>query len=181
MKLKEDIEWLNALKRELITNKLTAVILALTLAIAVFLYMDRETKVIYGPPTPLQKPIEITNARVMDVEWARFFAQVIMNFSPDDLDRRKEMLLPFVAPTFRSGFIAMMDKAKEDAVQFGIYQLFKEEKVEIGKNGEVYIRGSIRRYVRGKAPVTDEVEVVMKVIGGKIYDFKVASVNPYQR
>ncbi len=179
--LREELEWFQDLKRELRTNKITAIVLAFALAIVVFLYVDRETKIIYGPPTPLQKPIEITNPAVVDVEWARFFAQVLMNFSPDDVKNRTELMLPFVAPTFRADFMALMEKTEEDAKQFGIYQLFKEEKVEVGENGTVYIKGSIRRYVRGKAPLTERVEVVMKVKGGKLYDFKVARVNPYER
>ena len=179
--LREELEWFQDLKKELRTNKITAIILACALAIVVFLYVDRETKVIYGPPTPLQKPIEITNLGVIDVEWARFFAQVLMNFSPEDVKTRMELMLPFIAPVFRTDFIALMKETEESARQLGIYQLFKEEKVEVGEDGTVYIKGSIRRYVRGKAPLTENVEVVMKVKGGKLYDFKVARVNPYER
>ncbi len=175
--LKAKLEWLEDLKKEAATNKLIAVVLALALAIVGVLYMDREVKVIYGPPTALQKPIEITNPRMVDAEWARFFAQVLMNFTPEDIENRKNMVLPYVAPQFRLDFVNIMNKAQEDALQYGIYQLFREESVEIGKDGTFYIKGTVRRYVRQKAPMDEKVEVVMKVKGGKLYDFRIAPIS----
>ena len=176
-KLKEHLEVFLELKKEVKTNKAIALILALTLAIVAFLYMDRKVKVIYGPPKGLDKPIEITNPRALDIEWARFYAQVLLNFTPFDIERKKKLLLPYVAPEFRTKFSAMMDKTAKDAERFGIYQLFQEEKVLVGKDGEVIIEGSLRRYISGKDPEDRKVKVQLLVRGGKLYDFKVAYID----
>jgi len=175
--LSAKLEWLEELREAAITNKLIAIVLALALSLVSVLYMNREVKIIYGPPTTLQKPIEITNPKAVDAEWARFFAQVLMNFTPEDVSSRKNMILPYVAPEFRLDFTNIMDKTQEDAVQYDVYQLFKEEAVEIGKDGTFYIKGIVRRYVRQQAPLDERVEVVMKVKGGKLYDFRVTTTS----
>ena len=173
-KLKEQLEFLLELKKEAKTNKAIALILALAFGIVAVLYMDREVKVIYGPPKALEKPIEITNPQALDVEWARFYAQVLLNFTPFDVERKKKLLLPYVAPEFRTNFEAIMDQTAKDAERFGIYQIFREEKVLIQKDGAVVIEGSIRRYISGKEPEDRKVKVYLVVRGGKLYDFKVS-------
>jgi hypothetical protein len=177
--LKEQLEFLLELKKEARVNKSIALILSIAFAIVVVLYMDREVRVIYGPPKALEKPIEITNPKALDIEWARFYAQVLLNFTPFDLERKKKLLLPYIAPEFRSKFEAVMDETAKDANKFGIYQLFQEEKILVGKNGEVVIEGLVRRYISGKDPEDRKVKVYLVVKGGKLYDFKVSYINSF--
>lgn len=121
------------------------------MAMAFYKYVGWQ-KVVLVPPV-IEKKIEIAGVNTSS-EYVRsmveFLAQTIMEYTPQDIQRRIDTVLFYANPKYAKRLQEQLDSLKTDIMQSGLSQLFRIEDIRVKTDGFAYLAGNIDRHVVGK-------------------------------
>lgn len=142
------IEFMN---KFLIAGILIETVCVAIMAIAFYRYIGWQ-KVVLVPPV-IEKELMVAGANTSVeylLEMNEFIAQQIMEYSPQNIQRRVDTVMRYVGPTYKTKIRSQLDKLKSDVMQTGLSQLFRLEDIRIKTDGFAYIAGNIDRHIVGK-------------------------------